>query len=180
MGWRDRDYAKWTDEERRRFLGTPAGGNRSGGSAPGARRVGVLPGAGLAIAVSAAAFALGQLPRGHPIVPALHFDIPSIGSHTPTPASASSGEARLGKIRLPRRAHRGGFLTIQGQMPPGVLGTVSLEGAYGRPPWHLLAAVPSQNGSYRARIPLTGTGLLHVRITFPDGRRAVGAMRVVP
>jgi hypothetical protein len=36
MGWRDRDYAKWTDEERGRFLSSSASGVRSprlGGSA---------------------------------------------------------------------------------------------------------------------------------------------------
>ena len=40
MGWQDRDWAKWTDEERARFVG----GGTSG--------VGIVPGALLAIVVS--------------------------------------------------------------------------------------------------------------------------------
>jgi hypothetical protein len=61
MGWQDRDYARWTDEERRRFLGV--GASRASASR---RSVGVSECATVAVLVSAAVFALGHLPRGHP------------------------------------------------------------------------------------------------------------------
>jgi hypothetical protein len=91
-------------------------------------------------------------------------------------ASSSTG---LGKISLSRSAQLGSFLTFHGQLPSGESGTVTVEGAYRRPPWQLLAAVPAQGGSYVARIHLTRAGLLHVRLTYPDGHRSVGSIRVV-
>lgn len=174
MGWRDRDYAKWSDEERRRFLGVPARAPEPFGSASG--RTVLRPGVGLAVAVSATLFALGQLPRSHPILPALHINLPSIHrSRNPTAIERAS----IGSIHLPARAARGSFLTITGQIPSGEAGTVSIEGAYVRPPWHLLAAVPSHGQSYTARIHLNRTGLLHLRVTYPDGGRSVGKMKVI-
>ena len=178
MGWQQRDYARWTDEERRRFLGSGASAPARAGSATGETRGFFRAGVGVAIAASAAVFALGHFPRGHPLAPALDFAIPKIGPGSSSP-SASVDRDSVGRIRLPSKAHLGGFLTIQGRLPTGEAGTVSVEGAFVRPPWRLLAAVPSAAGSYRARIQLTRAGLLHVRVTYPDGRRAVGSMRVV-
>jgi hypothetical protein len=166
MGWRDRDYAKWTDGERRRFYGSVGARTHTTGS-----RGGVAPGALLAVVVSfLAALALGQLPRSHPLIPALHFNLPVFSR---TPVSASTGA-----ISLPRRSPLGSFLTLHGQLPPGESGTVTVEGAYIRPPWKLLASVPASNGSYTARIPLDHRGLLHLRVTYPDGHRSVGETRV--
>jgi hypothetical protein len=93
MGWRDRDYAKWTDAERRRFYGSSASSDyapRSGYSVPGqgrpfGSRVRMAPGAFLAVIVSfMVALALGQLPRSHPLIPALHFTLPAISSPAQT------------------------------------------------------------------------------------------------
>ena len=129
------------------------------------------PGAGLAALASLALVVLlGQPPRNHPVVPALHFGIPGLSSAT---APSSSGT-----LSLPRIAPIGSFLTLHGQLPAGESGTVTVEGAYVRPPWHLLASVPAGNGSYEARIPLDRVGLLHLRVTFPDGHRSVGEVRV--
>ena len=163
MGWRDRDYARWTEDERRRFFGS---------SAP---RIGVVQGAFLAVIVSAVLFLLGHVPYNHPLIPALHFTIP----RPPRLAHARSSSTALGKIGLARSAQRGSFLTFHGQLPSGESGTVSVDGTYRRPPWQLLAAVPAQAGAYAARIHLTRAGLLHVRITYPDGHRSVGSIRVV-
>ena len=53
MGWQDRDWAKWNDDERRRFLG-------SGGSSRSGRHGGFAPGAFLAVVVSLVAVVVGQ------------------------------------------------------------------------------------------------------------------------
>jgi len=179
MGWQQRDYARWTDEERRRFLGSGGSAPARAGSATGETRRFFRAGVGVAVAASAALFALGHFPRNHPLVPALNFAIPKIGPGSSSPARATADRDSVGRIRLPTRARVGGFLTIHGQLPTDEAGTVSVEGAFSRPPWRLLAAVASTSGSYRARIQLTRLGLLHLRVTYPDGHRAVGSMRVV-
>jgi hypothetical protein len=184
VGWRDRDYARWTDEERRRFLESSVSSSSrarpaSGGSASTPRvfgpRIGVAQGASLAVIASAVLFLLGHLPQNHPLIAALHFNIP----RPPGLTHGSPSITRLGKITLARSAQLGSFLTFHGQLPSGESGTVTVEGAYRRPPWQLLAAVPAQAGSYAARIHLTRAGLLHVRLTYPDGHRSVGSIRVV-
>jgi hypothetical protein len=184
VGWRDRDYARWTDEERRRFLGSgmrssppPRTGFRVPASTPRlfGPRIGLAQGASLTIIASAVLFLLGHVPSNHPLIPALHFTIPG----PPFLTQGSSTRAALGKVSVPHSARLGSFLTFHGQLPSGESGTVSVEGAYRRPPWQLLAAVPAQDGSYMARIRLSRTGLLHLRITDPDGHRSVGSIRVV-
>ena len=170
MGWRDRDYAKWTDEERRRFLGSSAptaARPRSAGST-------FRAGAALAIATSTALLALGQIPRGHPLLPAFHFTLPSLHRAAQKLPTAPTIE----RITLPRTATSGSFLTLRGQLAGGKSGTVSIEGATIRPPWRLLAAVPATDGSYTARIRLSHTGFLHLRISYPDGHHSIGSIRV--
>lgn len=180
MGWRDRDWAKWTDEERRRFYGSssrsalPAARSYSTGAGQGSLfgpRIGLLPGTFLAVIVSVAvALALGQLPRSHPLIPSLHFALPGLSSTPQPPASIT--------VSLPASLPLGSFLTLHGDLAAGEKGTVTVQGAYRRPPWRLLAAVPAPNGKYEARIPLRHKGLLHLRITYPDGHRSVGEVRV--
>ena len=174
MGWQNREYARWSDEERRRYLG--AGSSRS---APArGRRISAVQSAFLAVIVSLVLFLLGQVPVAHPLIPALHFKLPAPPHRHPTSAANLSSSVP-GKIRLPRVGAVGSFLRLSGTLAAGEIGTVSVEGAYGRPPWRLLAAVPAANGSYVARIQLTRRGLLHLRITQPDGHRSVGRVRVV-
>src|SRR5690348_12417003 len=112
MGWRDRDYAKWTNEERRRFYGSGDSGYRATRSSyatgPGqgrlfGPRIGVAPGAFLAVIVSLlVTLALGQLPRSHPLIPALHFTLPGVsgaappGAIRPTGTINTPGTATLG------------------------------------------------------------------------------------
>jgi hypothetical protein len=128
-------------------------------------------GAGLAIAASAALLALGQFPRQHPLLPSFHFTVPSLHSATHTSTTPTT-------MVLPRNAALGSFLTIRGELPAGESGTVSVEGASLRPPWRLLAAVPTTDGSYMARVRLSHRGLLHLRVRYPDGHRSVGSIHV--
>jgi hypothetical protein len=164
MSWQHRDYAKWTDEERRRFLGSrPAAVRR-----PAAARRGLVrrPSARLAIVVAAALFALGQLPKGHPILPSLHFDLP--GTHS----------AQVGPLRLPSTASLGSTLSLHGTAPPGN-GPVTIQGSYDDgQTWETLANVGSANGTYVAQVALTQSGLLQLRVVFADGSQAAGSIRV--
>jgi hypothetical protein len=169
MGWRERDYAKWTDDERKTFLGSLAPA-RASGAGGGVFRAG----AGVAIAASVALLVLGHFPRGHPLLPAFHFTVPSLHRGTHKAAAAVT----VARIALPHSAAVGSFLTLRGQLPAGESGTVSVDGAYVRPPWRLLAAVPATAGSYTARVQLSHKGLLHLRVVYPDGHHSVGSIRV--
>ena len=123
----------------------------------------------LAVAVSAALLIFGG-----------HLLLRHLLGPAPNPAHASRVLASaVGKIRLPANVRVGSILTIHCELPPGESGTVSVEGAYGRPPWQTLAVAARSGNAYAARIHLGRTGLLHLRITYPDGHRAVGAVRVI-
>jgi hypothetical protein len=60
------------------------------------------------------------------------------------------------------------------------VGTVEIDGTYGPTPrWRQLASVRSlPDGTYQARIHLTRRGLLHLRVLYADGSKAVGSVRV--
>ena len=75
MGWQDRDYAKWSDDERKRFLGTSSSQPvRQGSPNAGSSNAGKA----LAIGISALALFGGGA--------ALHFGIPIGSHHAPTPS----------------------------------------------------------------------------------------------
>jgi hypothetical protein len=102
MGWRDRDYAKWTDESvsATRGTGTAVG---SGSRPP---RSGMLrPGVGAAVLASATLFALGHF---------LHFRLLDLGN------TAAAGSVRPpGTINTPSTAALGSKLTFDGSPPAG-------------------------------------------------------------
>lgn len=128
----------------------------------------MVPSFFLAVIVSLlVALALGQLPRSHPLISALHFRLPALSS-----------PAKTGHIALRSGAQLGSLLTLHGRLPGGEAGTVTIDGAYGGGRWHVLAAVPARDGSYSARIQLGRKGLLHLRVTYPDGHEAVGETAV--
>src|SRR5947209_2671253 len=133
MGWRERDYAKWTKEERRRFLGSATPAASSPGRAWSSGRV-FRAGSGFAIAASITLLALGQLPRGHPLLATFHLRLPDLHEV----AHKQPAIPTVTRIALPRAAAVGSFLTLHGQLPAGESGTVSVEGAFVRPPWQLL------------------------------------------
>jgi hypothetical protein len=167
IGWRDREYAQWTEEERRRFLGAP------GGTAP-SRQLGrgrtCARGAGWAVGVSVVLAALGYLPRGHPLLPALHFRIP-MPRH-------SAAAAKPGRLIGPTTVRRGSLLTFHGRVPAGHEGAVVIRGSVDGGAWRTLAIANGNDGTYRARIPLRRRGMLRLRVLFRGGGEQVGSVRV--
>jgi len=167
MGWRDRDYAKWTDEERRRFYGAgPTFTQRDGPRAAigrgqlrmsGGNRL-LRPGAGVAV-LATIAIALGQLPLHHPLVPAFHIG--------PAPAAA---------LDLPPSASVGSSLELHGTAPTG---PVTVEGSYdGGQTWTVLSSAQSTGGTYATALQLTQQGTLSIKILFTDGSTATGSILV--
>jgi hypothetical protein len=166
MGWAERDYAKWTDEERERFYGTRS--VRAGSAKP--ERV-FRRGVGPAILASGVLFALGRFPASHPILPFLHFRLPA--SH-----GSASPFRPTGKISTPGTANIGSTLTFHGTAPPGD-GPVNVEGSYdGGQTWETLTRATSTNGGYTAQIKLSEPGRLQIRIVFSDGSKSVGSLLV--
>lgn len=179
MGWRDRDYAKWTDEERRRFYGS-SGSVRSDTrafddyGAPQHATTNRLfrRGVGPAIFLSAAVFALGHFPTSRPLVPSLGFTLPGFSRTSP-------GSIRpTGTVNTPSMANVGSTLTFHGTAPSGNA-PVAVEGSYdGGQTWQTLSSVGSANGSYAAEVTLTRRGPLDIQIVFSDGSKAVGSLVV--
>jgi hypothetical protein len=167
IGWRDREYARWTEEERRRFLGAPGGTTSSRPTGRGRR---CAQGAGWAVGVSVVLVALGYLPRGHPLLPALHFRIPM-----PRHAAAVAEPVRL---IGPTTVRRGSFLTFHGRVPAGHEGAVVIRGSLDGGIWRTLAIADGNDGMYRARIALRRRGKLRLRVLFRGGVEQVGSVRV--
>ena len=171
MGWREREYARFTREERERFYGADAVPRRS------SARATCTSGAAAAVAVSGLLFLLGHVPSGHPVVPALHFRVPGVAR-----ASSSSPHAPRHRglpLRLPAFGAVSSSLTINGRAPGYGGRLVLVEGRWNRAGWTTLATARiGRGGAYRARFRLTRPGTLRVRLTYPDGTTSVGAMHV--
>jgi len=173
MGWREREYARFTRAERERFYGpavAPGRGRRA------SVRATCTGGAGLAVAVSALLFVLGQVPKGHPLVPALHFRVPGVAR---APASMRPTSRRVLPLRLPAVGAVSSPLTIRGRLPGYGGRLVVVEGRWNRRGWATLATSRiGRHGAYRARFRLARTGVLRVRLTYPNGMTSLGVMHV--
>jgi hypothetical protein len=121
VGWRDRDYARLTEGERRRLYGSAS----SGGGGHSSRRTGTAGAAGLIAALVAVLLLLGQLPRGHPLVPALHIGI------RPSSSGAPSRVATQLPLRLPPEMQLGSTLTLHGTLSGFDGQLVTVQGRYG-------------------------------------------------
>jgi hypothetical protein len=128
-------------------------------------------GAGWAVGASAVVLALGYLPRGHPLLPALHFRIPG------TRHSAAAPKPHL-RLTGPRTVSRGSFLTFRGRVPAGHEGAVVIRGSLDGGVWRTLAIADGNDGTYRARIELRRPGDLRLRVLFRGGVEEVGSVRV--
>jgi hypothetical protein len=111
MGW-DRDWVELRDDERRAPRGSSerAGG---GASANAGRRFSLRARAGFAVLVSAGLFVAGQLPRGHPLMPALHVNLPAITAPAAAPARADTSQ-RVVHMRGPHSVPAGAVMTSRG------------------------------------------------------------------
>jgi hypothetical protein len=140
VSWRDRDYARWTPDERRRYLGSHTDASNPTATSSSSR-FGAPQGAALAASVSLVLFGLGQLPRGHPIIPALHFNLPSSSTHSPASELSLSpfGSPARVTLRGPSVISVGSFLTFHGQVPTGDEGQVRILGSLAGRAWQTLA-----------------------------------------
>lgn len=184
MPWEERDWAKWTDEERDRYLGTPgtrpAGSGRSPGGGSGLNRRLSRGQTILAFAVIAAALAYA----GHRTLKIPTHDPPTVlGDPTrafsqPTPGQKALPPAEEPIRDLPSTLRRGTYVTSSGTLESDVSGVVIVEGRWGNGPWYRLATALVTNGSYRVRYLLDRPGLLHLRIALPNGNDLVATTRV--
>jgi len=199
MPWEERDWAKWTDEERDRYLGTSGSGSGSserplvGGSRLNRR---LSRGQTILAFALIAAFlgftvhkGLKQYPwssngQAQPLVlPSanptriLRGQAPA-GKHTPqVPRSAPTTE-RVPMSDMPSTLRRGTYVTTRGTLGSDVSGVVIVEGRWGTGPWYRLATAPVKNGIYRVRYLLDRAGLVHLRIALPDGSFLVATTRI--
>jgi hypothetical protein len=200
MPWQERDWAKWTDEERNRFLGTsgtrrgggakrpPAGGSRrnrppAGGSGLNRRlsRSETL----LAFAAIASFIGYGVHKASDGQSQRLELPTPDLTSvpRSPNPATKPPPAARVPapkhrSMQLPSSLRRGTYVTSSGTLGTNVSGIVIVEGRWGSGPWYRLASANATNGAYRVRYLLDRPGLMHIRIALPDGNYVVGSVRI--
>lgn len=170
MGWRDRDYALFTDDERKAYYGT-------GSAAPAPRSaghgIGIRRGAGVAIAASAAIFALGHYPPGHPLVPQLELSVP-----IPARPKVQPVHRHL-QLTLPTTAALGSGVTISGDVPGYARRTVMLESSANGDPWRLLSTAQTDAGGlFQTQITYSERGTIRLRLTYPNGDTAVGTVTV--
>ena len=171
LGVEDRDYARWTNAERDRYLSSGSGVS-SGRKAPG----GLL----VAVAVSAAVILLGQFPRGNPVVPALHFNL-GVPRVTPGSAPLIVGTAPATvTLTGPTTIRAHSFMSYHGPVPIGDEGPVRVVGSLNSGPWQTLAVADGSSGSYLARVAANDPGTLRIRIVFKDGAQGAQTLRVLP
>jgi hypothetical protein len=164
MGWRERDYAKFTDEERRRLYGSGSVSHR------GSERV--SKGAALAVACSVALFFLGQLPHSHPVVPALHFRLPYVDKDTSARTQPPARIDQTSPIRV------GSTFTIRGTVPNDVAGVVKLRAKWRTGHWQTLAISHPSRGNYILRAKLIKKGDVQLRVRTANRTLAVGTLQV--
>jgi hypothetical protein len=138
----------------------------------------------LVLTVVASAIALGQLPSGHPVVPA--FSLWGGNHQQAAPAEAiSSGFGIDGPTRLrgPSTASRGSIYRLKGQTGTvnlaRVTGMVVLRGSLDRGRWIALSKTSTdREGRFSMTIHLRHRGSLRLRLSTPDGFVATGTLRV--
>ena len=173
MPWQERDWAKWTDEERDRYLGTS--GSPGGTRRPPVRRSGLNQplsnGRAILAFAAIAAFVAYAVHSG------LRLPNLSVIDRT-SPAVKIAPPKRLPMTGLPRTLRRGTYVTSRGTLGPNVSGPVIVEGRWGSGPWYRLASANAKKGTYRVRYLLDRPGFVHLRIALPDGNYLVATTRV--
>jgi hypothetical protein len=185
VGWRERDWARWTDAERRRFFGSA----RSTGHAPacssakagGERRTLRQAIGALVLLAAAAAYYSGALTHsvGHTINPRpAPTPYPRLPHASPTNTAAAPPSPRYTTMSGPSSVPRGTYLTVTGTLSPGESGPVVVEGQWESGAWYELASTNASNGGFRLRYALARPGVVHVRLALPDGDYAVKTIDV--
>ena len=173
MPWQERDWAKWTDEERDRYLGTS--GSRGGTSRPRARKLGpsqpLSKGRAILAFAAIAAFVAYAAHNG------LKLPTSSVIQRS-SPAVKVAPPKRLPMTGLPKTLRRGTYVTSRGALGRNVSGPVIVEGRWGSGPWYRLASANATMGTYRVRYLLDRPGFVHLRIALPDGNYLVATTRV--
>jgi len=177
VGWRDREWARFDESERRVLYGSKA----MRGSTGRERWLWLLA-VGVA-SVAATAVALGQLPRHDPLVPAFAFNLPHFSSsHL---VASQLGHGQVIPLGGPSVVHRGGVYTFRGRTGSvnavNITGNVIARGRWNGGAWQVLAKTKTDAlGSYRLAITLTRLGVLDIRISTPDGYVGTKTVRVTP
>ena len=173
MPWQERDWAKWTDEERNRYLGT-SGGRRgsSGGPTVGASRLN-RPVSRQQTILACALITLFVGYAAHKVLNGPTFT----WMGTPPPVRMSPPK-RVPMTGVPAMIRRGTYVTARGTLGRNTSGVVIVEGRWGSGAWYRLATAPATNGTYRVRYLLDKPGLVHLRIALPDGTYLVATTRI--
>lgn len=188
MGWRERDWAKWTDAERRRFLGTTFSTSRGlaqvSPKAASRRRTRRESLAALVLIAAAAAQYSGALNHSpHPTASTL-FNGPAPRSNrplrntSPTSNTATPPSPLDTTMSGPSSVPRGTYMTVTGVLHPGESGPIVVEGQWESGPWYELASTSAGNGGFRVRYRLPRPGIVHVRLALPDGDYAARTIDV--
>jgi hypothetical protein len=187
VGWRERDWAKWTDAERRRFYGTTRPTShpptRSSLKSSGRRHTRRETLAALILIAAAVAYDSGALNHSpqrtfNPVsgpVPTPYLRLPQT---SPTPTTPASPSPRYTTMSGPSSVPRGTYMTVTGTLPQGVSGPVIVEGKWESGPWYELASTTASDGGYRVRYTLSRPGVVHVRIALPNGDYAIKTIHV--
>jgi hypothetical protein len=173
MPWQERDWAKWTDEERNRFLGTS--GNRGGG---GTTTRPPADGSVLNRPLSKETRSPSAGQAQGLVVPTPEPVLPSPKRATKPPPAARVSPPKHRSMQLPSSLRRGTSVTSSGTLGTNVSGPVIVKGRWGSGPWYRLASANATNGAYRVRYLLDRPGLVHLRIALPDGNYLVGTVRI--
>ena len=188
MGWHERDWAKWTDAERRRFYGptrsTSRPSTRSSPQRGGKRRSLRETVVALILIAAAVAYYSGALnhlrqstispsSNGPAATPYLRLPHTSPTSTTPAPPSP-----RYTTMSGPSSVPSGTYMTVSGTLPPGVSGPIIVEGRWESGPWYELASTNASDGGFRVRYGLRRPGVVHVRLALPNGNYAVRTIDV--
>ena len=190
MGWRERDWAKWTDAERERFLGSSRPSARGAERPPPARwspkstsgpkrHIRRQTIGGLILAAALVTNYTGVLNNL-----SLQHTVNAVTTLTPylrlprTPATTTTRSPHYTTMGGPSSVRRGTYMTVTGTLPPGESGPIIVEGQWESGPWYELASTNVSNGGFRVRYALPRPGIVHVRLALPNGNYAVKTIDV--
>jgi hypothetical protein len=194
VGWRERDYAKFRKDEFNAIYGQ-RGPNEPYGTAtmPAARsrrrrrsrRTGVPRGLRLIILAVAAAGALfggavatGRVEDINSLFQRTLSPAPAVVIPAPAPVQVQMPVAtRTTRITGTRLLQYGSTFRLSGSHSP-MAGTIVISGRWGAGRWETFAVARAASRSFAFQVPLTRRGILHLRIAYPDGERAVGTYQV--